>query len=167
MEPGGFETRNVGVILNVTPTVNADNYTINLVMLPEIAELVDWLQYGSSIPLGDGIEYIVNIPQPVFASRNLTTSMIVWDGHTVVMGGLIREKLTTFEDKIPILGDIPILGRLFRSEGRRSEKRNLLIFVTARLVDPAGNSVNARDRRDAATGLNTSMTPRGGSVPMN
>ncbi len=166
VEPGGFETRNIGVILNVTPTVNADNYTINLVMLPEIAELVDWLQYGSSIPLGDGTEYIVNIPQPVFASRNLTTSMIVWDGHTVVMGGLIREELTTFEDKVPLLGDIPILGRLFRSEGRRSEKRNLLIFVTARLVDPAGNSVNAQDRQDLVTGA-SSMSSRGAATPMN
>ncbi|MDF3130094.1 hypothetical protein P0Y35_12875 [Kiritimatiellaeota bacterium B1221] len=167
VEPGGFETRNIGVILNVTPTVNADNYTINLVMLPEIAELVDWLQYGSSIPLGDGTEYIVNIPQPVFASRNLTTSMIVWDGHTVVMGGLIREELTTFDDKVPLLGDIPIIGRLFRSEGRRSEKRNLLIFVTARLVDPAGNSVNAQDRQDLVTGQGSSISSRGSVTPMN
>jgi len=149
--PGGFETRETGVILNVTPTVSADNYTINLVMLPEIAELVEWLQYGTQIPVGDRT-YNVNIPQPVFASRNITTSMIVWDGHTVVMGGLIREDLVTFSDKIPILGDIPILGRLFRSEGRKSEKRNLLIFVTARLVDPAGNALNAGDRQDLVTG---------------
>ena len=145
--PGGFETRDVGVILNVTPTVGADNYTINLVMLPEIAELVDWVQYGTQVPIGDQT-FIVNMPQPIFASRNITTSMIVWDGHTVVMGGLIREQLTTFEDKIPLLGDIPLLGRLFRSEGTRSQKRNLMIFVTARLVDPAGNNVNQANRED-------------------
>jgi len=163
VEPGGFETRNIGVILNVTPTVNADNYTINLVMLPEIAELVDWLQYGSTIPLGDGTEFVINIPQPVFASRNISTSMIVWDGHTVVMGGLIREDLTTFEDKVPILGDIPIIGRLFRSEGRSSQKRNLLIFVTARLVDPAGNSINAQTRQDMATG-SQNISSRGGPI---
>jgi len=126
--PGAFETRSVGVLLNVTPTVAADNYTINLALRPEIAELVDW--------------FTVSMPQPVFASRNVSTSMIVWDGHTVVMGGLIREDVTSFKDKIPLLGDLPIVGRLFRSEGQRSEKRNLLIFVTARLVDPAGNAVN-------------------------
>ncbi len=168
VEPGAFETRGVGVILNVTPTVNADNYTINLVMLPEIAELVDWLQYGSSIPTTDGGEFLINIPQPVFASRNITTSMIVWDGHTVVMGGLIREDLLTFEDKVPILGDLPILGRLFRSEGRRSEKRNLLIFVTARLVDPAGNSVNSFDRQDLISSgqQDGGMSSRGGPVEM-
>ena len=167
VEPGGFETRDVGVILNVTPTVNADNYTINLVLLPEIAELVDWLQYGSTFSVPGGDEFLINIPQPVFESRNITTSMIVWDGHTVVMGGLIREDLVTINDKVPILGDIPIIGRLFRSEGRRSEKRNLLIFVTARLVDPAGNSVNADERQDLFTGgAESSMSTSGGPVPM-
>jgi general secretion pathway protein D len=140
--PGAFETREVGVILNVTPTVNPDNYTINLQLLPEIAELVDWIQYGTTIGLDNGQQFVVNMPQPVFASRNVTTSMTVCDGYTVVMGGLIREDLVTIKDKIPLLGDIPVLGRLFRTDGSKSEKRNLLIFVTARLVDPAGNPVN-------------------------
>ena len=158
--PGGFETRQVGVILNVTPTVAADNYTINLTMLPEIAELVDWIQYGTQVPIGDQI-FTVNMPQPVFASRNVTTSMIVWDGHTVVMGGLIREDLTTFKDKVPLLGDLPLLGRLFRSEGTRSEKRNLLIFVTASLVDPSGNPVNTGRQSELVTG---GIQQTGGSV---
>lgn len=160
--PGGFETRQVGVILNVTPTVSPDNYTINLVMLPEIAELVDWIQYGTQVPIGDQI-FVVNMPQPLFASRNVTTSMIVWDGHTVVMGGLIREDKVYYKDKIPLLGDIPLLGRLFRSEGTRSEKRNLLIFVTARLVDPAGNSVNPSTRQDMAA-QGASIRASGGAV---
>ena len=142
--PGAFETRETGVILNVTPTVNADNYTISLTLIPEISELVDWIQYGSEYQTGleEGDTSIVNIPQPVFSSRNVTTSMIVWDGHTVVMGGLIREEVISFEDKIPILGDIPLIGRLFRSEGEQSQKRNLMIFVTATLVNPAGEPIN-------------------------
>jgi general secretion pathway protein D len=144
--PGGFETRQVGVILNVTPTINPDNYTINLVLVPEIAELTEWLQYGTQIGLDDGSSFNVNMPQPVFSSRRVTTTMVVWDGQTVVMGGLIREDLVNYEDKIPLLGDIPLLGYLFRSKGTRSEKRNLMIFVTARLVDPGGNSTN-RDRQ--------------------
>ena len=82
------------------------------------------------------------MPQPVFTSRNVTTSIVIWDGQTVVMGGLIREELTTIKDKVPVLGDIPVLGRLFRSEGEYSRKRNLLIFVTARLVDPAGRAIH-------------------------
>ena len=161
--PGGFETRQVGVILNVTPTINPDNYTINLVLLPEIAELVEWLQYGTQIGLENGQTFSVNMPQPVFASRNVTTTMVVWDGHTVVMCGLIREDLTTYEDKIPLLGDIPILGRLFRSEGKKTEKRNLLIFVTARLVNPAGEPVN----RDTAREMLTTGTSSAGAPSTN
>ena len=144
-EPGTFETRETGVILNVTPTVGPDGYTIDLVMAPEVCELVEWLQYGSAIqiPGAYGTQiWTYNMPQPVFTSRNVTTSIVIWDGQTVVMGGLIREELTTIKDKVPVLGDIPVLGRLFRSEGEYSRKRNLLIFVTARLVDPAGRPIH-------------------------
>lgn len=147
--PGTFQTRETGVILNVTPTVGPDGYTIDLVMAPEVAELVDWIQYGSAITVETGIigakqqnTYQFNMPQPVFTSRNVTTSIVIWDGQTVVMGGLIREELTTIKDKVPILGDIPLLGWLFRSEGQYSKKKNLLIFVTARLVDPAGRPIH-------------------------
>lgn len=147
--PGSFETREVGVILNVTPQVGSDGYTIDLTMVPEVAELVDWIQYGSEITLETGAigarqsrTFRYNIPQPVFSSRNATTSIIIWDGQTVVMGGLIREELVKVNDKIPFLGDIPVLGRLFKTEGQQSKKTNLLIFVTARLVDPAGKPIH-------------------------
>lgn len=154
--PGSFETREVGVILNVTPTVGPDGYTIDLTLVPEVAELVDWIQYGSEISLSSPIQnpltglligsrtstFRFNIPQPIFSSRNATTSIVIWDGQTVVMGGLMREELVTIKDKIPLLGDIPLLGRLFRSEGQKSRKTNLLIFVTARLVDPAGKPIH-------------------------
>ncbi|HAL91722.1 MAG TPA: hypothetical protein DCM68_01700 [Verrucomicrobia bacterium] len=140
--PGTFETRETGVILNVTPTVGPDGYTIDLVMAPEVAELVDWIQYGATISMASGDQYFFNMPQPIFTSRNVTTSIVIWDGQTVVMGGLIREELTTIKDKVPILGDIPLIGWLFRSEGQNSSKKNLLIFVTARLVDPAGRPIH-------------------------
>lgn len=138
--PGSFETREVGVILNVTPTVGPDGYTIDLAMVPEVSELIGWIEYGSS--MGD---LVYHMPQPIFSSRNVTTSIVIWDGQTVVMGGMIREELTTVNDKIPLLGDIPLLGRLFRSEGEYSQKKNLLIFVTARLVDPAGKPIHKRE----------------------
>jgi len=130
--PEGFETRETGVIMNVTPTVGPDGYTIDLSMVPEVVELVDWIQYGTE-------EY--NMPQPVFSKRTVATSIIIWDGQTVVMGGMIREQITTVDDKIPLLGDIPLLGRFFKNKGEYSQKQNLLIFVTARLVDPAGNRI--------------------------
>lgn len=81
---------------------------------------------------------------PVFRSRKVETSVTIEDGSTIAMGGLIKEKMETFKDSVPILGKIPLLGRLFRSEGEKSVKRNLLIFVTANQVDSAGyrTSVN-------------------------
>jgi general secretion pathway protein D len=97
----------------------------------------------------------------VFSSRNVTTSIVIWDGQTVVMGGLIREDLVKVKDKVPILGDIPFLGRLFRTEGESSRKANLLIFVTARLVDPSGKSIH----RDTGTETDTAQAPAGSATP--
>lgn len=132
--PTAFETREVGVILNVTPTVGPDGYTIDLTLVPEVAELSGWIDYG---PPGR-----YPILQPVFSSRNVTTSIVLWDNQTITMGGMIRDQVTRFDDKVPLLGDIPLLGRLFRSSGERSSKRNLIIFVTARLINPAGAPIH-------------------------
>lgn len=142
--PSSFETREVGVILNVTPTVGPDGYTIELTLAPEVAELVDWVQYGTPP---------YNIPQPIFASRNVTTSINIWDGQTVVMGGLIKEELVTIDDKVPLLGDIPLLGALFSNKGEGSRKANLLIFVTARVVDPAGNPIRKTSDLEVVEGM--------------
>ena len=78
---------------------------------------------------------------PVFASRKVNTSVTLWDGQTIVMGGLIREQTQKVNDRIPLLGNIPLLGRLFRNEGEFSNKQNLMIFLSARIVDPAGNPI--------------------------
>lgn len=136
--PTAFAIRDLGVILNVTPVVGPDGYTIDLTMLPEVVELAGWVDYGTTIEDIDGAMRQIPIIQPIFHARSIATSITIWDGHTVVMGGLITEGQTTKEDKVPILGDIPLVGSLFRSRTSESVKRNLLIFVTARLVDPAG-----------------------------
>jgi len=75
---------------------------------------------------------------PYFRIREIETEVTVNDGSTVGMGGLIYDKLETYRDKVPVLGSVPLLGRLFRSEGERSIKRNLIIFVTATQVDVNG-----------------------------
>lgn len=87
--PGGFETRQIGGILNVTPTINPDNETINLCLLPEIAELAGWIQYGyEPKPPPDKIEVPgVHMPQPTFRSHNLTTTVSLRDGSTLVLSG--------------------------------------------------------------------------------
>jgi len=69
----------------------------------------------------------------------VTTKVTLWDGATVVLGGLTREEVKKVHDKVPVLGDIPLFGRAFKSKGESSQKRNLLIFVTANLVSPGGS----------------------------
>lgn len=131
--PQTFETREVGVILDVTPIVGSDGQTIDLTLAPEVTEFARWIDYG---PNG-----LYPILMPVFASRKVNTSVTLWDGQTIVMGGLIREQTQKVNDRIPLLGDIPLLGRLFRNEGEFSNKQNLMIFLSARIVDPAGNPI--------------------------
>jgi general secretion pathway protein D len=82
---------------------------------------------------------------PRFRLRQVTTSAIVWDGQTIVLGGLLSEDVARFKDKVPVLGDLPFVGRLFRSESAQTRKKNLVIFVTPRIIDPAGNPAHSED----------------------
>src|SRR5207237_9753213 len=88
------------------------------------------------------------INQPIFSARKVTTSVSVYDGSTVVLGGLMREDVQKTEDRTPIIGDIPIVGRLFITNVDQHIKRNLIIFVTAHLVTPAGELVNLSDEAE-------------------
>jgi len=140
--PQEFTMRNVGVELKVTPTVEEDDYSITLDMSPRVTEFEGFIEYGGQSVALAGIT-TVTVPsgfyQPVFSTREVTTKVTVWDGATLVMGGLTREEVKKTSNKVPVLGDIPFLGALFRSKGETSNKRNLLIFVTANLVSPGGS----------------------------
>lgn len=140
--PEDFEMRNIGVQLSVTPIVEEDDYSITLELNPKVTEFEGFVEYGGpSVALT--ADRTVKVPsgfyQPIFAVREVSTKVTIWDGATVVMGGLTREDVVSVNDKVPFLGDIPFLGRFFRSEGESSSKRNLLIFVTANLVSPGGS----------------------------
>lgn len=139
--PRDFVTRNIGVEMEVTPTVEEDD-SISLRLQPKVTEFEGFVEYGgTSVAIAS--DTTVTIPsgfyQPVFSVRRLQTEVTIWDGATVVMGGLTREHAVRVNDRIPLLGSIPVLGRLFRSEGTSTQKRNLLIFVTANLVSPGGS----------------------------
>jgi general secretion pathway protein D len=181
--PTAFEMRQTGVKLEAEPTVGPDGNTIELNLSPEVVEFDGFINYGSPIqapgqtlPIvianggapGAPVQQLVGfnntgdriitpnvINQPIFSVRKVTTGVTVWDGQTVVLGGLIREDVQDVEDKVPILGDIPILGRLFRSESEEHFKRNLMVFVTAYLIDPSGQRIkpqNSAPGAPAATG---------------
>jgi len=151
--PTAFEMRPVGVRMEVDPTVGADGYTIDLNLLPEVTEFDGFINYGSPI-LSNGVVLTENIiNQPVFSTRKVTTAVTVWDGQTVVLGGLIREDVQDVEDKIPLLGDLPWVGRMFKSQAEDHFKRNLMIFVTAKLIDPAGQPINTNLGGGGAEGI--------------
>ncbi len=140
--PQEFTTRNVGVELKVTPTVEEDDYSVSLDLNPKVTEFEGFVEYGGpSVAISGGTT--VTVPpgfyQPIFAVREVTTKVTIWDGATIVMGGLTREDVKKVSDKVPVLGSLPGIGRLFRSQGESTQKRNLLIFVTANLVSPGGS----------------------------
>ncbi len=154
VEPQEFETREVGVILQVVPQVSEDGQMISLELNPQIIDEPEWKDYGFDYPIaGQSTPYHITMEQPIFKVRSVQTKISIYNGATVVMGGMITETRHEVNDKIPFLGDIPLVGRLFRSTYEQSEKRNLLIFVTARMVDPAGRTLktNVADAPVAAT----------------
>ncbi|MFV1993831.1 MAG: Amuc_1098 family type IV pilus outer membrane protein [Verrucomicrobiales bacterium] len=155
--PTAFETRNTGVTLEVDPVIGADGFTIDLNLVPEVVEFDGFINYGTPILKGEldnfGRPIVLTdniINMPVFSTRKVTTAVTIWDGQTVVIGGLIREDVQSTEDKVPLLGDIPFVGRLFRSKADFRIKRNLTIFVTAKLIDPAGAPIRKFDGAGSA-----------------
>lgn len=139
--PGGFATRDTGVILEVTPSVGSDRKTISLVLKPEVSTLAGWTNFGVAAGPSNLGSNAIPVLQPIFTSQNVSTDVVVGDGETVVLGGLIRELTNTADTKIPVLGDIPGIGNLFRNQANVSTKRNLLIFVTSYLLTPEGETV--------------------------
>jgi general secretion pathway protein D len=80
-----------------------------------------------------------------FSEIKPPNTAVVWDGQTVVLGGLISENVQKNKDKVPVLGDLPLFGRFFRSESNVTKKKNLLIFVTPTIIDPAGNRLHSEE----------------------
>jgi general secretion pathway protein D len=123
--PQGFETRPIGILLHVTPSVGKDKETIALTLSPEVSEATP-----------NAFEYSGEVKLPKFTTRNLSTNIVVQSGDTIVLGGLIKESRTNTRTKTPFLGDLPILGILFRKDSDSTTRKNLLIFVTASILNP-------------------------------
>lgn len=176
--PTAFEMRPVGVRMEVDPVIGPDGYTIDLNLAPEVTEFEGFINYGSPISsagtnaLGQPVSVVLTenrIEQPIFSTRKVTTAVTVWDGQTVAMGGLIREDVQDVEDKVPLLGDIPLIGRLFQSKAEDHFKRNLMVFVTAKLIDPSGQPLRGPSVQPTETttvGATTSMTGDPGILPL-
>lgn len=127
LEITGWQSYNVGVSLDVTPQISPDGH-VKLKLKPEVSSLIGYASNSDGIQQG-----------PITSSRTAQTEVLLKDGQTVVIGGLVKEESSTVEKKIPILGDIPLLGWLFKSRQVGSsenptEKSDLLIFVTVRIL---------------------------------
>ncbi|MEM4248642.1 MAG: hypothetical protein QXH80_05200, partial [Candidatus Nanoarchaeia archaeon] len=139
------EPTELGVRLTVTPQVDADRYTIALDMVPVIQAHIGWIDYSYRVPSTTGQPYTNTIKMPIIEARTIQTQISIYDGETVIMGGVTRDNDNSINDQIPVLGEIPLVGRLFQSKATRSQKRNLLIFTTVRLVQPDGSPYRARE----------------------
>ena len=128
-EVSGFTYKPIGIILKVTPQVNARG-VIKLALEPEVS-----IQNGSTSFGGAGGAQI-----PIIGTRKVKTQVSLKDGYTMGIGGLISSATSHGGTKVPILGDIPLLGRLFSSKSVNDEATNLLIFITAKTVSADGAS---------------------------
>lgn len=143
--PTAFDNRDVGCILEVEPLVGAQRHYIEMSLAPALVEFDGFVDYGSPITAGgDNVITPNNIFMPIFSKTGINTSVTIVDGETVIIGGLLKSSTLQIEDSVPILGDLPLVGRLFQSESESTIREALMIFVNARLVDPSGQSF--RDR---------------------
>ena len=141
-----------GTMLDVIPYVSADGFTVQMTIIPTLTEFVGYDDPGNFIPQAQsvggstlGVPLTAQLPLPRVRVRQVTTSAIVWDGQTIVLGGLLSDSTARLKDKVPVLGDLPVLGRLFRSEASSVTKKNLVIFVTPTIIDPAGNRMHSEE----------------------
>ena len=135
-----------GPVLDVIPYVLSDGYTINLTLIPSLTEF-DGYQDPPPVPNVTGGLNVVQLPVslPLFNVRQVVTTVNIWDNQTIVIGGLISSATSSTKDSVPFLGTLPMVGRLFQSSSKTVTKKNLMIFVTATIVDPAGNRVHSDD----------------------
>jgi len=164
--PTGFEPKDIGVTLKVkaesTPVTKAVDLEFSELLIEDFKGFIDYGTTVSTITTGTSpfISGPSNAPTiaptpgattkapflvPIFSKKSLQTRLRILDGETVVIGGLIGETTQEVNDKVPGLGDLPLVGRLFRSEVSQKIKTNLLIFTTVRIVKPDGKLMYPED----------------------
>ena len=146
--PTAFETRPVGVILEVLPTADANKHYVDVNLNPSVTEFDGFVNYGSPITSpGSPDEFGFSQPtvitpnailMPVFSVMKANTSLTVADGQTIVIGGLMQESVQNVEDQTPILGNIPVVGRLFQSKAKQPVTTAIVFLVNVQLMDPTG-----------------------------
>ncbi len=152
--PTSFESRNLGVTMEVNPVVSADKKYVELSLKQEVVGFDGFINYGSPIYapgagttlLGGGssevnrVELTSNrILMPIFSKIGAETSVSIADGATILLGGMLEERVQTVNDQVPILGGLPFIGSSFQSRALQSVRTSVLVFVSVDLQDPAAN----------------------------
>lgn len=138
------ELKDTGVILKVTPRVN-DGGRVTLEIEQEVSDVIETQTSG--------------IDSPTIQQRKINTTVAVDDGSTVALGGLIRDRVTDGHSKVPLLGDIPGVGELFRSTSKKNERTELVILITPRVVTGNDDAVRiTRELRDQMLGVEAAMS---------
>jgi general secretion pathway protein D len=148
-----YETNSIGLwpTLDVIPSVLADGYTISLTLIPALMQFRGYDNPNDALTSGainqsiSGGSIVVPTVLPRFTVRQVVSMVNVWDGQTVVLGDPMSETMETIKDQVPMLGDLPLVGKLFRSESKTTNKKKLLIFLTPTLIDPAGNRLHTEE----------------------
>jgi type II secretory pathway component GspD/PulD (secretin) len=151
------DSTDIGIRLTVTPIVNPDNYTITLHVKPEVVNFITFSEYQVQVQQGQIIDGVATpsiannytIKMPEIGRRDIDTHVKVYDGETVVLGGMINNRNVYRDDKWPILGEVPLFGRFFTSQLAFTDTNTLLIFLTARLINNDGVPV----RREREKGI--------------
>ncbi|UCD58195.1 MAG: hypothetical protein JSV16_03525, partial [Candidatus Hydrogenedentota bacterium] len=129
-----------GITLSITPQIEPDG-TIRLFVLPDVAQIGDELsQFTIETSDGLGGTIVNTIERPVVFRKSLFTNLVVNDGDTIVIGGLISDVFRYQKTGLPFFRDIPLIGRIFENETRFDDRENLLIFITVNIMDPQGIS---------------------------
>ncbi|HOS29057.1 MAG TPA: type II secretion system protein GspD, partial [Deltaproteobacteria bacterium] len=115
-----YDYRDVGVMLKFTPQINQQGWV-----------RLELFQENTSLVAGQGADEFA----PTTLKRSAKTTVTVKDGATMVIGGLIGDSVTFGENRVPLLGRIPLLGYLFKSKTKKYEKTNLYIFLTPQIID--------------------------------
>lgn len=162
--PSGFERRDIGVTLMVKGESTSVPQAVDLDFTDLlVTDFEGFVNYGATIAtvtqgqggdLNPGIPTVAPVTQavgqspylvPIFSRKSLQSRVRLWDGDTVGLGGLISESVQLVDDKVPGLGDLPLVGRAFRSKASQKVKSNLVIFCTLRIINPDGSPTYGED----------------------
>ncbi|MBP3979879.1 type II secretion system secretin GspD [Acidovorax sp. JG5] len=144
------ERKDVGLMLRVRPQIN-ENGTVKMAIYQEVSKI-------------DG-NTLKDVNGPTTSKRSIESNVLVEDGSIIVLGGLLEDSYQQAEDKVPLMGDIPVVGNLFRSENRSRKKTNLMVFLRPVVVrDAAASDALMLDRYDAIRALQQATQPAASTV---